>query len=161
MSHTVVVGIAEFKFAEPPQKLVTYGLGSCVAITCYAKEAIIGSMAHILLPHAYSADDNEAPGKFADSAVAAMVQQMEIRGIGPSRLIAKIAGGADMFAGQFMGTDRCIGARNILAARKALDKFGIRLVAQDVGGNAGRTVEFATESGLLVVRTLRGEVKQL
>ena len=157
----IVVGIAEFKFAEPPNKLVTYGLGSCVAITCYAKEPIIGSMAHILLPHAYSAHDNEAPGKFADSAVAAMVQQMETRGIGPSRLIAKIAGGADMFAGQFMGTDRCIGARNILAARKALDKFGIRLVAQDVGGNAGRTVEFATESGLLVVRTLRGEVKQL
>ncbi|MCJ7498701.1 chemotaxis protein CheD [bacterium] len=161
MSH-IVVGIAEFKFAEPPHKLVTYGLGSCVAITCYAKEAIIGSMAHVLLPHAYSSShDNEAPGKFADSAVAAMVQQMEIRDIGPSRLIAKIAGGADMFAGQFMGSDRCIGARNILAARKALDKFGIRLVAQDVGGTAGRTVEFATESGLLVVRTLRGEVKQL
>jgi chemotaxis protein CheD len=157
----IVVGIAEFKFAEPPQKLVTYGLGSCVAITCYAKEAFIGSMAHILLPHAYSAHDNEAPGKFADSAVAAMVQQMEIRDIGPSRLIAKIAGGADMFAGQLMGTDRCIGARNILAARKALDKFGIRLVAQDVGGTAGRTVEFATENGLLMVRTLRGEVKQL
>ncbi|MDF1525430.1 MAG: chemotaxis protein CheD [bacterium] len=160
MNH-IVVGITEFKFAESPHKLVTYGLGSCVAITCYAKEAIMGSMAHVLLPHAYSAHDNEAPGKFADSAVAAMVQQMEIRGIGPSRLIAKIAGGADMFAGKFMGSDRCIGARNILAARKALDKFGIRLVAQDVGGTAGRTVEFATESGLLVVRTLRGEVKQL
>jgi chemotaxis protein CheD len=158
---SIVVGIAEFKFAEPPHKLVTYGLGSCVAITFYSKEAIVGSMAHVMLPLAYSADDSGAPGKFADSAVAAMVQQMETRGIGPSRLVAKIAGGADMFAGQFKGTDRRIGARNVLAARKALDNFGIRLMAQDVGGTAGRTVEFTPESGLLMVRTLRGEVKQL
>lgn len=160
MNH-LVVGIAEFKFAEPPHKLVTYGLGSCVGIVLYSKEAIVGSMAHVMLPLAYSDEDNETPGKFADSAVAAMVQQMEIRGIGPPQLVAKIAGGADMFAGQFMGTGRRIGARNILAARKALDSFGIRLVAQDVGGTAGRTVEFTTETGLFMVRTLRGGVMEL
>jgi len=160
MNH-VVVGIAEIKFAEPPHKLVTYGLGSCVAIAYYCKEAVVGSMAHIMLPLAYKVDDNEAPGKFADSAVEEMVRQMETRDIGPSRLIAKIAGGADMFAGQFKGTDRRIGARNILATRKALDNYGIRLVAQDVGGTAGRTVEFSTETGQLMVRTLRGAVKEL
>ena len=66
-----------------------------------------------------------------------------------------------MFAGQFKGTGRRIGARNILAARKTLDNFGIRLVAQDVGGTSGRTVEFMAESGMFLVRTLRGGVKQL
>lgn len=157
----IVVGIAEYKFAEPPHKLVTYGLGSCVAIVLHSREVTVGSMAHIMLPLAYSHGDNETPGKFADSAVAVMVQHMEIRGIGPPQLVAKIAGGADMFAGQFKGTGRRIGARNILAARKALDSFGICLVAQDVGGTAGRTVEFTAETGLLMVRTLRGEVKEL
>jgi chemotaxis protein CheD len=86
---------------------------------------------------------------------------MEARGIGPPQLIGKIAGGADMFAGQFRGTGRRIGARNILSARKALDTFGIRLLAQDVGGTSGRTVEFIAETGLFTVRTLRGEVKEL
>ncbi len=160
MSH-IVVGIADFKFAEPPHKLVAYGLGSCVAIALYSKEAIVGSMAHIMLPLTYSNEKNETLGKFADSAVAVMVDQMEIREIEPSQLVAKIAGGADMFAGQFKGAGRRIGARNILAARKVLDSFGIRLVAQDVGGTAGRTVEFAIETGLFMVRTLRGGVKEL
>jgi chemotaxis protein CheD len=159
--NSVVVGIAEFKFAEPPQKLVTYGLGSCVAIVLYCREAVIGSMAHVMLPLAYRDLDSEAPGKFADSAIAAMVRQMEIRGIVVSRMEAKIAGGADMFAGQIQGTGRRIGARNVLAARKALDNFGVRLVAQDVGGTVGRTVEFCTENGLFTVRTLRGDVKEL
>ena len=158
---SIVVGIAEFKFAEPPEKLVTYGLGSCVAIALHAGEAAVGSMAHTMLPLAYNYGDSETPGKFADSAVAAMVRQMEVRGIGSSQLIAKIAGGADMFAGHFRGAGRRIGARNILAARKTLDTYGIRLIAQDVGGTAGRTVEFSAETGSFMVRTLRGGVKEL
>lgn len=156
---SIVVGIAEIKFAEPPEKLVTYGLGSCLAIALHADS--MGSMAHIMLPLAHSYGDSETPGKFADSAVAAMVQQMEIRGISPSQLVAKIAGGADMFAGHFKGTGRRIGARNILAARKTLDSYGMRLVGQDVGGTAGRSVEFSTETGVLMVRTLRGGIKEL
>jgi chemotaxis protein CheD len=157
----IVVGISDIRFAEPPQKLVTYGLGSCVAIVLFSREAVVGSMAHVMLPLACGDGNNETPGKFADTAVAAMVQKMEARGIGPPQLIGKIAGGADMFAGQFRGTGRRIGARNILSTRKALDTFGIRLLAQDVGGTAGRTVEFIAETGLFTVRTLRGEVKEL
>lgn len=159
--NSVIVGIAEYKFAEPPQKLVTLGLGSCVAIVLYSREAVIGTMAHVMLPLAYKDQENETPGKFADSAVAVMVRQMEIRGIVPSRIVAKMAGGADMFADQFKGAGRRIGARNVLAARKALDNFGVRLVAQDVGGISGRTVEFITETGLFTVRTLKGGVKEL
>jgi len=158
---SVVVGIADLKFAEPPHKLVSYGLGSCVAIVLYSKEDLLGAMAHIMLPLSYSGGGQEAPGKFADTAVTAMVQQMKVRGLGSSRFVAKLAGGADMFAGHFKGTGRRIGARNILAARKTLDDFGIRIVAQDVGGTAGRSVEFSLETGLLTVRTLRGEEKEL
>ena len=157
----IVVGIADLKFAEPPSKLITYGLGSCVAITLHCRETVLGSMAHVMLPMAHGGRESESPGKFADSAVAAMVRHMEIKGIGPSCLEAKMAGGADMFAGHFKGTGRRIGARNILAVRNALDSFGISLVAQDVGGTSGRTVELATETGILMVRTLRGAVKEL
>jgi chemotaxis protein CheD len=159
--NSIVVGMAKFRFAEPPDKLVTYGLGSCVAIVLYSREAVVGAMAHVMLPLAYKDKETEPPGKFADTAVGAMVRQMEIRGIGVSGIEAKIAGGADMFAGQIQGTGRRIGARNILATRKALDYFGVRLAAQDVGGTFGRTVEFCTNTGLLTVRTLRGGVKEL
>ena len=157
----VVVGISELRMAQQPAKLVTYGLGSCVAVVLYAFDNGVGSMAHIMLPMAYDSDDIQTPGKFADTAVAGMIQLMEQQGITPPQLIAKMAGGADMFAGQFKGKGRRIGARNILSARKVLDNFGVRLVAQDVGGTVGRTAEFFTDTGLLTVRTLKGGVKRL
>ncbi len=157
----VVVGISELRLAQRPGKLVTYGLGSCVAVVLYARDNGVGSMAHIMLPLAFDDDGIQTPGKFADTAVANMVQMMDQRGIVPPQLVAKMAGGADMFAGQFKGTGRRIGARNILSARKVLDNFGVRLVAQDVGGTVGRTAEFSTDTGLLTVRTLRGGMKEL
>lgn len=159
--NPIVVGIAEFRFAEPPRKLVTYGLGSCVAITLFSRQAAVGAMAHVMLPLAYGSEGDGSAGKFADSAVAAMVREMGRRGIGPAGLEAKMAGGADMFAGHFEGTGRRIGARNILATLKALNSFQIRLLSQDVGGNAGRTVEFDLMTGILLVRTIRGGEKEL
>jgi chemotaxis protein CheD len=158
---SIVVGIAEFKLAEPPRKLVTYGLGSCVAIVLHSLQDGVGSMAHVMLPYAYSEKESAAPGKFADSAVGAMVRQMEDRGVGTGHIVAKIAGGADMFAGQFKGAGSRIGARNIIAVHKALDAHSIPLLAEDVGGSMGRTVEFTVETGQFVVRTLRGVVKEL
>ncbi|UCG39208.1 MAG: chemotaxis protein CheD [bacterium] len=157
----LVVGISEFLMARRPERMVTYGLGSCVAIVLYAREQGLGAMAHVMLPLAYSEQDHAVPAKFADTAVSTMVDQMEQQGVNAADLVAKIAGGADMFAGQFKGKSRRIGARNVMSARKTLDNFGIRLLAQDVGGTAGRTVEFDTDTGLLTVRTLRGGVKQL
>ena len=161
MSRTVV-GISEIRFAPSPGELVTYGLGSCVALVFHCPEAGLGAMAHIMLPFAHTPEEGvKTPGKFADTAVEAMVREMELRGIGPGGVVAKMAGGADMFAGRYLGTGRRIGARNVLAARRTLDDLGIPLLAQDVGGSVGRTVVLALGSGVLTVHTLRGGVKQL
>jgi chemotaxis protein CheD len=157
----ITVGISDLQFAEYPLKLITHGLGSCVAITLYAGDSGVGSMAHVMLPMSHDSQHIMVPGKYADTAVTHMVSAMGSRGITPSQLVAKIAGGADMFAGQFNGKGRGIGARNILSARKVLDKLGVPLVAQDVGGTTGRTVEFSTETGLMTVRALHGGVKEL
>ncbi len=159
--NRIVVGIAQYNIGRAPQKLVTYGLGSCVAVVLHSVEIGVGCMAHVMLPYAFDEVETGTPGKFADTAVAEMVRQMEARGTGPSRLSAKIAGGADMLAGQFKGPGASIGARNVLAVRSILETFGINLAAQDVGGTAGRTVEFTIETGLFMVRTLNGGVKEL
>lgn len=159
--NPISVGISDFQFAQCPLKLITYGLGSCVAITLFAKDARVGSMAHVMLPMAPDGQHNLMPGKYADTAVTHMVAEMDSRGIDLSRLVAKITGGADMFAGQFNGKGRRIGARNVLSVRRILDELGIPLVAQDVGGSTGRTAEFSTQTGLLTVRTLQGGVKEL
>ena len=157
----ITVGISDLQFAEYPIKLITFGLGSCVAITLYAADIKAGFMAHAMLPAVYEGHQIITPGKFADTAVDYMVYEMSLKGILPSGMVAKIAGGADMFSGQIYGKGRRIGSRNIFSARRSLESFGIPLVAQDVGGTVGRTVEFTTETGLLTVRTLHGGVKEL
>ena len=154
--NPAVVGISEFKIAEAPQLLITYGLGSCVAITLYCKKSRIGAMAHVMLPLAFDKDEEDKPGKYADTAIMAMLSILEGRSIFPGDLVAKIAGGAEMFPGSYQGISRRIGFRNSLSATKTLGNYGIALAAQDTGGTMGRTVEFQTETGALIVRTLKG-----
>ena len=47
-----------------------------------------------------------------------------------------------------------VGSRNVEATTAMLAKHGVPLVASDVGGNKGRSVEFNTETWKLLVKTL-------
>jgi len=47
-----------------------------------------------------------------------------------------------------------IGERNAEAVKQTLSSFRIKLLAEDTGGNFGRTIEFYTENGQLYVRTI-------
>ena len=40
----------------------------------------------------------------------------------------------------------------ILAAREKLLKEGIKIIAESVGGNQGRSVEFSLDTGIVTVR---------
>src|SRR5512138_2236184 len=157
----VVVGISEIRFAKRPERLVTYGLGSCVAVVIFSAAEGLAAMAHVMLPMVYTQDAEAPPGKYADLAVANMVREFAKRGLDASALAAKMAGGADMFAGIGAGPGRHIGARNALSARKALDNHRIPLVGEDIGGGKGRTAEFLTMTGALVVRTLKAGTMEI
>jgi chemotaxis protein CheD len=94
--------------------------------------------------------------KFADTAVDWLVELMLEHHAVRERLQAKLAGGAQMFT--FAGKNDLlkIGPRNVEASRRALAKWSIPIVAEDVGGTTGRTIEFSSEDGRLWVRTVRG-----
>lgn len=47
-----------------------------------------------------------------------------------------------------------VGERNIEAAKKALEKEKVPLLAEDVGGNYGRSIELSTATGKLRIRTI-------
>ena len=49
-----------------------------------------------------------------------------------------------------------MGERNIEATRAALAKLGIPIVAEDVGGEYGRSVRFVAATGAMTVRSLVG-----
>ncbi len=153
MAKIIKIGMADLNVATPPDVLQTCGLGSCVGICLWDPVTKVSGMAHIMLPSSLQGKNgNEA--KFADTAVPLLIQGMLKLGAEKSRLVAKIAGGAQMFSFYSANDIMKIGERNVEAVKMVLEKTKIRLIAEDVGGNYGRTIEFYSENGQLYVRTI-------
>ena len=47
-----------------------------------------------------------------------------------------------------------IGERNVIASLETLSKLNIPVVAQDTGGNYGRTVELYADTGDFLIKTI-------
>ncbi len=154
MGKIVQVGMADLKVAKAPDKLMTAGLGSCIGICLLDKNKKIGSLTHIMLPSSAQAKNTQNRAKFADTGLEMVLEEMQKSGASVSSLVAKIAGGAQMF--KFSGESDIlkIGERNALAVEEHLDKYRIRILARDTGGNYGRTITFDPETGDLLVRTI-------
>ena len=150
----IAVGMGEIRVAEPPRILMAAGIGSCIAVTLYDRDARVGGMAHLMLPYREEAHDSSNPTKFADVAIAMMIAEMERRGARTQNMRAKIFGGANMFP-EIIPADSTInvGERNILAVREELNKLNIAIIAEAVGDHFGRTVSFDTGTGSVVVKT--------
>jgi chemotaxis protein CheD len=147
----VQIGISEFVVTEA-DTLKAYGLGSCVAVVLYDEEAGVGALAHVMLPNGDESDSSDLkPGKFADTAIRAMLRRMVEEGASYTDVEAKIAGGSDMFEFESFGDG--VGRRNVAAAKEELEKLGVPLVAEDVGGSRGRTVIFDAETMDVTITT--------
>jgi chemotaxis protein CheD len=155
MENAFHVGMADLVVVSAPAKLITLGLGSCIGMVIFDSAAKIAGMAHIMLPDSHGSKGSEKVGKFADIAVPAVIDEMVKKGATKSRMKAKIAGGAQMFALPGTPTDfLAVGSRNVKETTAMLAKMGIPLVASDTGGNKGRTVEFSTTTWMLAIKTL-------
>ena len=153
--------MADWAADQGASDLLTLGLGSCVAIMLYDKETRIGGMAHVLLPSRSLARDATNPAKFPETAVPLLVQRMTQLGADPRRMVAKLAGGASMFAALMTPGTIQMGERNIVASRNALRDAAIPIVAEAVGGGQGRSVRFHLADGSIEIRTVGADVTTL
>jgi chemotaxis protein CheD len=110
-------------------------------------------MVHYMLPDSTKLSNNTNIAKFGDTGIQALYKQVVAAGANPRRLVAKIAGGACMFAATGT-TVRNVGSRNIELARLMLKAMHIPLVAEDVGLNYGRTVELNCENGEYTIKAV-------
>ena len=145
----------ELKVAGAPARLVIHGLGSCVAVFVYDPAARVGGLAHILLP-APPREPVDRIGRYATTAVAAMVDESLRLGARRAALLAKVTGGSRMFAIEAGAERQTVGDKNVEAALQALEEAGVRVVGTDVGGDRGRTVIADLEDGSLTIKTIRG-----
>ncbi|WP_028986587.1 chemotaxis protein CheD [Thermicanus aegyptius] len=151
--YEIKVGIADLNITFAPNRLRTTGLGSCVGITLYDESIHLAGLAHVMLPSSELAKGEVQVAKYADTAIPELLMRMERAGGRRSRMKAKLAGGAQMF--QNKGNDLLrIGPRNVEASLIELRRLQIPVVAQDTGGNYGRTIEIEAETGILRVWTV-------
>ena len=158
MADLIRVGMADYKVGCAPSTLISYGLGSCIGISLYDTQAKVGGLLHIMLPDSTQARPTDNPAKFADTGLPLMLKDVLELGASRTRLVAKIAGGAQMFAFANATDIMRVGARNAEAAKKILRELNIRLVSEDTGGNYGRTVQINLNDGVYKVKTIdKGE----
>lgn len=153
---TVVrVGISDLNIALAPNTIRTTGLGSCVGVVIYDLAKKVAGLAHVMLPDSnLTKEKNFNIYKYANTAIPYLVDQLKKNGARSFALKAKIAGGAQMFKLSTNSNVMRIGDRNIEAVEKALQQINIPIVAKDVGGNSGRTIEFDPDTGCLNIRTV-------
>ncbi|MBQ7955837.1 MAG: chemotaxis protein CheD [Lachnospiraceae bacterium] len=158
MSEIIKVGMADLKVCSSPDGLTTLGLGSCVGIALRDPILKLGGLAHIMLPDstAIRGGASNVP-KFADTGIEELVRQMEALGAKRSRMTAKLAGGATMFATQSKSNLVKIGERNVEASKQKLAELKIPILSEDTGNTYGRTVIFYPETGEYVIRAVGKE----
>jgi len=155
----IEVGIGELAVAEPPTRLLTPALGSCVGVALYDPVTKRGALAHVMLPTPAREGVNRDLGRFADHAVPRLVEMMVAAGSSRRHIVAKIVGGAAMFRGEAAISG--IGRRNAAEVKRQLALMSIPLLAEDTGETHARTVEFVLRTGELVVRSHQRDERRL
>jgi chemotaxis protein CheD len=157
----VVVGISDLKISNRESDcLVTYALGSCIAVAVYDPQAKVGGLLHYMLPDSTldSEKAREHPGMFADTGIPLLFKSCYKFGAEKRRMIIKIAGGARIMddTNYFR-----IGQKNITALRKIFWKNNVMIDAEDTGENFNRTVRLEISTGRFLVKGLGGVVREL
>lgn len=136
----VYIAQGEFAVGDENVELVTAILGSCVSTCLYDPLAKVGGMNHILLPEGSEA--SKGLSSYGANLMELLINGMVHKGAVRSRLRAKVFGGAQMRLGL---TDA--GNLNGDFVLSYLEREGIPLDGQSLGGSQARRVEFWPAEG--------------
>jgi chemotaxis protein CheD len=144
--------------ADQTEMLVTYALGSCVAVILYDPARRAGGMLHFKLPESKIAPGlaQSKPGTFADTGIPLLFRHMRELGCPPSSLVVKATGGGALHdtSGVFG-----VGSRNAQYFRAIMRDNRIPIAAEDLGGRKSRTVSLEIATGRVVVLARGSEVE--
>jgi chemotaxis protein CheD len=153
---TVVVGVGDCRVTAEPAELVTYALGSCIAVIIWDPVARVGGLLHFMLPESSVDRDTQGranPYRYADTGTPLLFRAAYEKGAEKRRLLVRLAGGANVVDSNGVFN---IGRRNYAAVRKILWKAGVLVHGEDVGGTVSRTVRLETPTGRCTVSTPSG-----
>ena len=155
----VVVDISDLKVSNRPDDvLVTYALGSCIAVMLHDPVRLLGGMIHYMLPvsELAPAKAQARPAMFADTGIPLLFESMYRLGSTKRDLVVKVAGGGALYDDQGVFA---IGKRNYTMLRKMFWRCGVLIGAEDVGGARSRTARLHVGSGRCTITSQGKEVE--
>lgn len=151
-ARSIHLSVGELVLAKEPV-VVSTTLGSCVSVCLFTDDRTAGGMVHFALPEPTEGSGSIDGLRYASVAIPRLVEELKkLTGKNSSAFSAKIVGGAKN------NSTHCnplqAGAQNIIAAKKLLHRYGIKIVGESVGGDVNRKVLFHIPSGRLQVAKL-------
>ncbi|MHA1585246.1 MAG: chemotaxis protein CheD [Promethearchaeota archaeon] len=144
------IGLGEIVFTDFPNSYDLLGIGTCIAIYLYDIKKRNYIIAHTILPKIDEFPgrmNKNMPGKFVDLAIKLMINALIKNGSRNEDIKAKLVGGAQIFQKL-----QSVGIRNIKAAHETLTKAEIKLISEDVGGIASRSIIAFNPDGTIDIK---------
>jgi len=144
----------EVHLARTPAILRTV-LGSCVGVTFWNERLGIGALCHAVLPTSPPGVQATEGYRYVDFAIRDLIRQIENLGALRTEVQVKVFGGADVLPVHASKSRKStVGHQNWHTAMEVLRQENVRVSASDVGGPAGRTIQFNTWTGEVLLRRL-------
>jgi chemotaxis protein CheD len=155
----VTVEISDLRVSGNPEDvLVTYALGSCIAVIVHDPVRKAGGMIHYMLPLSEISPEKakDKPAMFADTGIPELFRTMYGLGCDKKDLVVKVTGGGALYDDKGLFN---IGKRNYTVLRKMFWKAGVIIAAEDVGGAKSRTARLWVGDGRCTVSCQGTEVE--
>ena len=146
MRDIVDVRIGQVKAGSGAIVLETRAIGSCIAIAAYDAGRKAGALAHVMLPGKAPAGKKESEKmRYAADAIEAIVRRMADLGSKAREIVVVVAGGGNMLERE----EDTICRDNIESVLGLLEKNGLKVVAQALGGTDRRSIFLDVGRGVI------------
>lgn len=158
-ARQLIVDIADLQVtADPGAVLVTFALGSCIAVIVHDPVRRLGGMIHYMLPLSSASPDKavQKPAMFADTGIPLLFEKLYTLGAKKQDLVVKVAGGGTLHDDKGIFN---IGQRNYTVLRKIFWKNNVLIAKEDVGGTKSRTARLFVADGRVTITSQSVEVE--
>ena len=142
--------MGEFYVSADSQEELFAVVGSCVAVILYDNKNHIGGLVHIVLPgRRASRREDDRNAYYADTGVPFLLEEMVKAGAQKKYLVANVIGGSSRHTNYEENT---IGRRNADVAIAMLQKEGVYILNENVGGSSGYKIVLDVATGTVDVK---------
>ena len=154
MTVTKTLDLGEIVVSRTPTDVLeARDLASCLAVCIYDPVAKVGGIVKVMLPDS-GLGRAGGLGVFADTAVQALLSNMEELGATAPDCEVAVVGGASLLAPGSGRAGLTLGSRNTERVNGALAKAGLQVRQRSTGGRRNRHVQLRIGDGAVSIREI-------